>query len=733
MKKLLTVALVALMIVQSFAVFAASYGNVGTDLTLEVKSQDSEYSAVAEVEAGDKVDFIATVGMTDVQDQFKAAIADAEAFLDGYYSDDAAEADAVKADMRNVSFASGTFDFTLTYPTSLALPDSIVTGKEMNGFNEDAKLAFEEVKRVNSVKGATSTLTITLKVKEDITIGEIEENLDTYLGDMTFEGTGVAVSKVGVFTINGTMEGEVSADFIFDDKVGKVEREITFAGKEAAVASVAVNAETYTVSGTVTGINAEAEVTAKLVKGATETEVTVNEDGTFEVPSVALGTYNLVVTNGSKTVTVVVDVKDDVAVDVAIPAESISTTVEDATTEESAATDVVVGQTDKIAEETVVTDAIEEAGSEGSVEVKTSIFDIIFEIIETIIEKAEEIVENYDAEKSIVEPLAAAKTEVIVKDSEGTQVGESKPVEKLNDGSAMHLAMSFPTSGKKDFSIIKSTGTGEEAVVETLENDDTNSGLPGTFYIDEENDMIHIYSADATADFAVAYNEIEDETTSETTPNVPDDDTKDESSSPSRRPTGNGSSSGIVSKPSVVMPFTDVLATDWYYDSVKYAYENGIFKGVTDTAFEPNTSITRAMFVTVLGRNSGIVDGVIATAPYDDVDVNEYYAAHVKWATENGIVEGYGDGTFGPDDIITREQMATIILRYKNFLGKGPAGAWAVELPYADVADISEYAVEGVMYCYKEGIMTGKNDNMFDPQGNATRAEVAAVMERSAL
>lgn len=731
MKKFLTVALAALMIFQSFAVCAASYGNVGTDLALDVKAQDSEYAAEATIEAGDKVDFKATVGMADVQAQFLAVVADADAFLEGYFENDG-KVENAKADLREVTFSKGDFDFTLTYPTAINLPKSVVEGKEMKGFNEEAKLAFEEVKRVNTVKGAVSTLVITLKVKEDVTIGEIEADIDEYLGDMTFEGEGVAASKVGTFAITGNMAGEVSAAFTFDKAIGELVKDITFSGKEDAVATVIVNPETYTVTGAVTGIDDAAEVTAKLVKGAVETEVVVNEDGTFEIASVDFGTYNLVVTSGTKTVTVVVDVKDDVTVDVAFPVENISTIVTDETTEDSAANDVVVGQTDKIAEETVVADAITEAGADGSVEVKTSILDIIIEVIEAIAEKAEEFVDNYDAEKSKVEPLAAAKTEVIVKDNTGTQVGESKQVDKLSDGSAMHLAMNFPTSGKKDFAIIKSTNDGVENIVEALEEDTTNSGLPGTFYIDEENDMIHIYSADATADFAVAYNEVEDETITET----PDDEDEDEDDyTPSRKPSNGIPGSGSVSdtvKPVTVLPFTDVAEDAWYYDSVKYVYENGLFKGVTETTFEPDTAITRGMFVTVLGRKSSVVEGVVATE-FEDVAADAYYAAYIKWATDNGIVQGYGDGTFGPDDIITREQMATIILRYRTFIGRGPVGAWAVEIPYADTADISEYAVEGVMYCYKEGIMTGKNDNMFDPQGSATRAEVSAVMERSAL
>lgn len=178
------------------------------------------------------------------------------------------------------------------------------------------------------------------------------------------------------------------------------------------------------------------------------------------------------------------------------------------------------------------------------------------------------------------------------------------------------------------------------------------------------------------------------------------------------------------------MPFTDVKTDDWFYDSVKYAYENGMFTGTTETTFEPESPITRGMFVTVLGREAGIDNSDVSDMPFSDVNTDEYYAPYVKWAAENKIINGYGDGTFGPDDLITREQMAAIIYRYAEFKGDAPQGAWAIKLDYADVSDISDYAVEGVMYCTMKGIMNGKEDNRFAPKDNALRAEIAAVMMR---
>ena len=179
------------------------------------------------------------------------------------------------------------------------------------------------------------------------------------------------------------------------------------------------------------------------------------------------------------------------------------------------------------------------------------------------------------------------------------------------------------------------------------------------------------------------------------------------------------------------LPFTDVTPDDWFYDGIKYAYDNGLFEGTTDTLFEPDTSMTRGMLVTVLGRAEGIDKTTPAETAFTDVNPDEYYAPYIAWASENGIVDGNGDGTFSPDENVTREQMAKIFLGYYTYRGEGPEGAWAIRLPYSDVDQISDWAVSGVMFCTINNLFEGKENNMFDPQGEATRAETATVMMRA--
>ena len=223
---------------------------------------------------------------------------------------------------------------------------------------------------------------------------------------------------------------------------------------------------------------------------------------------------------------------------------------------------------------------------------------------------------------------------------------------------------------------------------------------------------------------------------------------------PTRRPSGGGSSGGIrhtpaptatpaaavTAEPTAVPEasetpaptvqsgrFTDVAETDWFFDSVEYTAEKGYFNGTGDGIFEPYTNVTRGMLVTVLGRLEGISEEPADTV-YTDVDSNAYYAAHIAWATENGIVDGYGNGLFGPEDLVTREQMAKMTANYLSY--KTGITAGDTSLAYTDAADISEWAAESVALAAQQGIMNGNADGTFAPKSFATRAETAAVIER---
>lgn len=176
-------------------------------------------------------------------------------------------------------------------------------------------------------------------------------------------------------------------------------------------------------------------------------------------------------------------------------------------------------------------------------------------------------------------------------------------------------------------------------------------------------------------------------------------------------------------------PFKDVTEDDWFYDDVNYVNNNGLMNGISNGVFAPHMLITRGMFVTVLYRMEGSPT-VKKSVPFEDINLNAYYADAVIWAKENGIVKGMNEKEFAPNDSVTREQIATLMLRYAQYKDIAPTGAWAIKLEYSDTDKISDYAVEGVMYCTLKKIMQGKDANRFAPADGATRAEIAAIIRR---
>ena len=184
-----------------------------------------------------------------------------------------------------------------------------------------------------------------------------------------------------------------------------------------------------------------------------------------------------------------------------------------------------------------------------------------------------------------------------------------------------------------------------------------------------------------------------------------------------------------TAEPPKELPFADVNPTDWFYDDVKYAYENGLMNGVSDTEFDPNANITRGMFVTVLYRMDGSPEG--GTSSFADVPADAYYHDAVAWASANGIVNGYSDTEYGPEDDILREQMATMLYRYAAYKDIDTSVKEDTNiLSYTDAGDISEYAIPAIQWACGTGLMSGNGDGTLTPLSNAIRAEAAAVFGR---
>jgi hypothetical protein len=172
--------------------------------------------------------------------------------------------------------------------------------------------------------------------------------------------------------------------------------------------------------------------------------------------------------------------------------------------------------------------------------------------------------------------------------------------------------------------------------------------------------------------------------------------------------------------------FTDIKRTDWYYDAVSFAVGKGLFNGTSETAFSPNAGMTRAMFVTVLGRAGGVKAEDYTASGFSDVAAGSWYGGYVQWAYENKIISGVGGGVFAPDQLITRAQMASILTNYSKWKGAAPESA--VQPTYTDLANVPDWAAKGVSFCTAKGWLTGYPDGSFQPQKTATRAEAATML-----
>ncbi len=180
--------------------------------------------------------------------------------------------------------------------------------------------------------------------------------------------------------------------------------------------------------------------------------------------------------------------------------------------------------------------------------------------------------------------------------------------------------------------------------------------------------------------------------------------------------------------------FADVETSDWFYENVKYAVENKLMNGVGEDKFAPNDTLTRAMLVTVLYRlesEPAVGDDAHNMPPFDDVDIDAYYANAVIWAKQNGIVNGVSETEFLPSANITREQIATILHRYAQYKGYDVSvGENTNILSYTDAESISEYAISSMQYVVGSGLIKGKSATTLNPLDNVTRAELAAILQR---
>ena len=175
------------------------------------------------------------------------------------------------------------------------------------------------------------------------------------------------------------------------------------------------------------------------------------------------------------------------------------------------------------------------------------------------------------------------------------------------------------------------------------------------------------------------------------------------------------------------MPFVDVKENHWYHNAVEFVFSKGMMSGMTETAFGPNVTTNRAMLVSVLWRYEGSPEGY--SHSFNDVKSSHYFDKAVAWAYSNNIVAGKSADRYAPNDKLSREQMAAILYRYANYKKMDTSATGDISV-FTDLGKLDSYAVDAVKWAYGKGIITGMNATTLDPNGSATRAQLASILMR---
>ncbi len=300
------------------------------------------------------------------------------------------------------------------------------------------------------------------------------------------------------------------------------------------------------------------------------------------------------------------------------------------------------------------------------------------------------------------------------------------PSDKIKTVTANVVVESEPLTAKYTVTFCANNGTANKSV--SVGNGGTVASLPeptrdgytfGGWYSDKALTKPFTSQTNVSSSIAVYAKWIEDDTSSGNNGGSPSGGNSSPSESSTKTPID----------PTHVNPFKDVFANDWFYDAVRYAYENELFSGVSEDEFAPNDFLTRAMLVTVLWRAAGMPEEEGETA-FADADTNSYYYKALLWAVKNGIVKGITETEFAPNDNITRNQIAAIMYRYALLKGYKANDLADVTLDYIDADKIADWATDAVKFCKKAGIMRGDDANAFNAENSATRAETAAITQR---
>jgi len=494
---------------------------------------------------------------------------------------------------------------------------------------------------------------------------------------------------------------------------------------------------TYTVTGKIVDDTSHVVegATVRMMQGATQFGTTGVTDihGDFVINNIPPGTYNLVITKGTKTAIIKVEVNGDVAIgSAALPSGNANSVL---VVSGSATPNVVVGGLNSEA-------GTQLAGSSNpladNVEVKLTV------------EKKDASTATKGSEVTGTVTAAGKQVGMILEiDVRKTVNGTEDPSYNQTSGLIeINIPLPAEMQGKATYAIYRYHGAAVDTITETPNGDLEK------IVVDRTNWIITLYSKKFST-YAIGY----------TNPASSKGGGGGGTAAPGTTPaaiesqiTGalpyyvengkeifigfamdeDGTMKYIVPAGVTVLfrqnskEFSDI-AGHWAKSNIDFVTQRELFLGTGDDKFSPQSGMTRAMFATVIGRLYERSYGELLKKDdnnFTDIDKDSYYAAYIDWASENNIISGIGGGLFKPDREITRQEMAAILYRFAEFLSVLPSGLEKTQLNYPDAAGISSWATEAAFYCQQTGIITGRSGGNFVPQGTATRAEVAAILQR---
>ena len=557
-------------------------------------------------------------------------------------------------------------------------------------------------------------------------------------------------------------------------------RNVTFTAQWQAV---------FTVGGTVTektdseDTKAENAVVSLWLGANKISEVTTGEDGKFQFENLIPGIYNLVVTKDARTVTSKVELTENKTCDAVLPKGATNSVVKVT----PGSPDIVVGNLDTVfhkTDETVYTEADQTTVNEGG---KVEVTFTVEEKQETEVSEDLQIIQAVSGDSNLA-LVMDCKLEKEVFNATGQKIdGASKAITQSNVLLEILLLLPAQLQGKADYAVYRvhdnvaeemkvNPGSNEEGfkvegsyitiyaqkfstyVIGYTEfsgnnhnNNQTSSGGGGSStpayspsIVQPEHGTVTVspkkpqkgdkVTITATPEEGFTVDEvIVTGTNGKQVAITPNEDGTYAFTQPAGNVTIAVTFRQLTSvsdcprdESCPLAPFADADRNAWYHDGVHYCVENGLMLGTSKTAFSPNTTITRGMIVTILWRLEGspIVGHLM---DYSDVKPEDWCGEAVRWAASTGVATGYGNGTFGPNDPITREQMAAMLWRYA-----GSPRADGSLLSFADRAQTSDWAQPAMIWAVKQGLIAGVSHDWLNPRGQATRAQAATILMRFA-